>query len=225
MPNATTSPLPPAPILHQQIWERYEQERPAQGLDYSHWVERVAGELGTSEYKVRQIISRQTHAFNAALARNIQTKAQQVADLLGADLVAALDTLRDGLTAGSKKPLLDKSGRPIINEKTGEQEWWETPNWDARLSAARSLIEVHGAKAPQQVNVDVEQNINLRLHTLSEAEIMEKCVGLVADIERFKGIASGNGSAAERVIDTSSEPERLLLADRGNEDSGRSGRT
>jgi hypothetical protein len=147
------------PILRAAIWERWEAERPRAGHDYAAWVERVAEEAAVPQHVVRNVVSRGAGALLNEINRRTLTHAQEIAELLGADLVSALETFRRGLTATRKRPLLDKAGRPKLLDPNGpltaeNVTFIEVEDWDARLSAAHSLVEVYGARAPQQIEVN-----------------------------------------------------------------------
>lgn len=196
------------PVLRAAIWERWEAERPRAGHEYQAWVERVAGEACVPATVVRNIVSRGAGTLLNEINRRTLTHAQEIAELLGADLVSALETFRRGLHATRKRPLLDKAGRPKLKDPDGpltpsNVTFIEVEDWDARLSAARSLVEVFGARAPQQIEVK-SQTVIMDLTTeqaLAEIVKLRQAAAsleaqLSADIAaNTGGVARINGAA------------------------------
>ena len=222
------------PVMDAAIWERYEQDRPRPGRPLSLWVSRLSDESGIPEAQIRRVIARGAGTMLNAISDRIQTYAQDIADLIGADLVTALDTLRESFTATKKKVLLDKSGRPrLIDETEGgpgyvpeNMIYIEVPDWHARLSAVRTAVEIHGARAPQQIEVN-QKVVTLDLTpdaALAELErlalALPRLQAAIAAGEQGASGATGRRAAIEVSVGDQGHP---LLADRMHPDEGRAG--
>ena len=187
------------PILSAAIWQRYEQEQPKAGREFSAWVQRIAEESATSTSTVRRVVGEGAGAMLNAINDRFQTYAQQIAEFMGAGLVVALETLREGLTATKKRVALDKRGRPLLANEAADGPgfvpenfiWIEQPDWPSRLSAARSLLEVAGAKAPQQV--EVKQNSLSVSVNLTPNDAMAELARLGEAIPRLQAAVAACG--------------------------------
>lgn len=155
------------PILAAEVWKRYQRDQPKPGHEFNAWAHTFSEESGIPAGTIRFVVSRGSAAMLNAMSERLQTTAQQVADMMGADLVAALDVLRDAMTASNKKLVKDSKSRPVLIDPEGSHTaenfmYTETPDWQTRLSAVRSLIEIHGARAPQQYEIE-QKTITLDL--------------------------------------------------------------
>ena len=144
------------------VWQRYETDRPPAGRDLNQWILRLSEESGIAPVEIRRVVARGAGAMMNAISERLQSNAQQIADIIGADLVAALEVLRDCFTATRKKVLLDRSGRPklVDDSKDGpgyvpsNMIYIEVEDHNVRLGAARSVLEIYGAHAPQKMEID-----------------------------------------------------------------------
>lgn len=181
------------PALRMAVWQRFEEQRPKAGPETVMWVEAMAEETGTSTQMVRKIIAEGASSFLLAFSARAQTHAQQVAEMLGSNLVAAFDMLREALQATKKKVLLDKSGRPrLLNDISvamggpgfvpDNMIYIELPDWHARLSAIRTIVEVFGARAPQQIEVNSKSVVL----NLSAKDAMAELQRLHAELPRLQ---------------------------------------
>lgn len=215
------------PALSAAIWQRYSQDQPKQGLEFTAWVARIAEECGSSQNLVRRVVGEGASAMLNAIQDRFQTYAQQIAALMGADLVAAFETLRNGLTATKRRVATDRKGRPwLVNDKPdgpGYVEsnfvWIETPDWPCMLSAARSLIEVWGARPPQQVEVNSKVlTLNLNSH-----DALAELARLAEAIPRLQSVISGSGARATQparqraALEVSTGPARPPVLDDGSD--------
>lgn len=73
------------------------------------------------------------------------TDAQKTAHLVGATLPKALGTLVSGLSAERVKVLVDRNGKRVGEERA--------PDNEARISAAKEILKVLGAYAPEKVEL------------------------------------------------------------------------
>jgi hypothetical protein len=211
----------PDPTLTAAIWQRYEEDKPAPGRPYSAWVHRIAEESGTPVSVVRRIVAEGAGAMLNAINDRFQTFAQQISDFMGAGLVVALETLRDALTCNKRKVLLDHGGRPKLIDARPEKEggpgyvpenmiYLEVPDWPSRLSAARTLIEIQGARPPQQVEVKSQSVVlNLSAHD-ARAELDR----LAEALPRLQSALAGLSQAGSRVAGAGKTVE-IAVGDQG----------
>ncbi len=185
--------VPVDPALRVAVWQRFEEERPKAGPATVDWTAAMAEETGTSTHTIRKIIAEGASAFLTAFSVRAQTYAQQVAEMLGANLVAAFDMLRESLHATKKKVLLDKSGRPkLLNDISIEMGgpgyvpenmiYIEMPDWHARLSAIRTIVEVFGGRAPTQVEISSKSVV----FNLSAKDAMAELQRLSTELPRLQ---------------------------------------
>ena len=219
------------PVLSAAVWERYERDQPQPGRRLNEWIARLNEETGVSESMIRAIIGQGAGAMLNAINERVQTYAQQIADIIGADLVSGLACLREALSATKKKVLLGHDGRPKLVDPSPEGPgmvpenmiYLEVPDWPSRLSAVRTLIEVHGARAPQQI--EVEQKITTLDLTPSAA--LAELARLSAAIPRLQAALAAGREGIPRAIGSGttvavpvSRPRRPLLADGMHGDEG-----
>src|SRR5580765_6051095 len=100
------------PIARKRVWERFERDQPAPGPALSDWCIALAEESGLAASQVRRIVTEGAAVMLEVINARAQTLAQQIAERMGANLVAAFEVLRQAYTATKRKVLLDKSGRP-----------------------------------------------------------------------------------------------------------------
>ena len=163
----------------QIIENMFDDARLQPGFDLNSWVESMAENLGCTEAQVRNVVAKHNRAFDAHRRLAAATWAQREADIIGACQISALETLRDGLTATKRTLLVDKDRYPILNENK-EPQFIEVPDWPSRIRAAVALAEVHGSKAPKQIEVTGQIT-----HThKSEAELLGELTSIMGDIQR-----------------------------------------
>ncbi len=197
------------PTLQYAVIERHAQDAPKPGVELEAWSERVAPEYGIPASRVRRIIAEEAAVMLQAVNNRSQTVAQKVADVMGANLTAAFDVLREAYGATKKKILLDQHGRPKEDEN-GNYIWLEVPDWQSRLAAVRSTIEVFGARPPQQIEVS-SHSINLNI---SPSDALAELARLTTDIPKLQAAyARQLGSGTGPVIEAGEDAEG---ADRGD---------
>jgi hypothetical protein len=161
------------------IVKMFEDARQQPGFDFDYWVEAIAANLCCSEQQVRQVVAKSNRTYEAHRRLAAATWAQKEADTIGACQIAALETLRDGLNATKKTLLVNKDRYPILNDKK-EPQFVETPDWAARIRSSIALLEVHGAKAPRQIEVSGQIT-----HThKSEAQLIGELASIMDDMKR-----------------------------------------
>ena len=216
------------------IWERYEQRRPRPGVEYDAFLEETAAELNLERKQVSRCIASESNALQNQIRRATMTQAQIVAEQLGIDMVTALNVWRDGMQAVKRKPLLDKSGRPIRND-AGEIEYQVDPDHAIRMQAAHRVAQVHAMYAPQQYEVkgEVQHNHAMMDESTLRLEIAElqRQLGLSDASSAIIDVLPGNASAAvgAGAVGAGSpqgnqgDQGLLLLADSLHGDKGRAG--
>jgi hypothetical protein len=201
------------PMLRAAVWQRWEEEKPGPGAGYADWVQRMAEESGAKPGTIRRIIAEGSSVYLQQLTRQTQTAAQQTADLIGASLVEALETLRRGLYAKKQRPLLDKSGRPKkIDEEKGYTPdnlfMVETDDVPTQLTAARTLIEVHGARAPQQIEV-AQQIVTVEI---SAEDALAQLAETSERLARLRHLISSGSTGVKAITAGGAEAEGIAGA-------------
>jgi hypothetical protein len=153
---------------------------------------------------VRRIVTEGAAVMLETINARAQTLAQQIADRMGANLVAAFEVLRQAYTATKRKVLLDKSGRPKLGAPSEDGPGYtpenmiyiDVPDWHARLSAVRTTVEIFGARAPQQIEVS-SQSVVVNLSAKDAlAELQRIRVDLPRLEEHFAAIAEADPDLA-----------------------------
>lgn len=220
-----------APFEH-VLWGEYAEAGQPVGTLYDRFVAEAAKRHGVTKTKVRRSLATAIQHFTASFQNQIGTKAQAVADLVGAGLIEAVTTLKEGLKAVHQKPLLDRGGKPVIDDGTGKPVVFSAPNWDARISSAKALIDLH-PKPRQEIKVETEEH---HYHHMSDADLMVEFEEIRNRLERFASNAktidvraSGaieEGEAARTGIGLPEDRKRPgLLVAAPHEDEGRAGST
>jgi hypothetical protein len=99
------------PVARKLVWERFERDQPAPGPPLTDWCVAVAQESGLAVKLVRRIVNEGASVMLEIINSRAQTLAQQIAERMGANLVAAFEVLREAYQASKKKVLQDKSAR------------------------------------------------------------------------------------------------------------------
>lgn len=194
--------------LRRQILESYNELRPKAGEEYQAWTEAVAEELGVQQSTIRLTIAREASLWARTIQRHIDTNAQEVAKLLGAGVEVAIQTLLDGCKAELRKPLRSPDGG-YITDREGNLCYYTYPAWDARVTAAKALIAIHGGNAPEQI--DVRQQITIKDET--EDSIIERLRQLRREIAEIEDAPDANGAGHRRVESAKGGSRSLLLDD------------
>jgi hypothetical protein len=198
----------PHPTAQAQIWKSFEEKRPRQGNDFDLWVTETAAKCECDEALVRKTVAQQQNAMMLALRAGTMTRAQQLAEIVGAGLHAALAEVKDALSATKLVPC-------------GGNEYKEVPDRRVRLDAADTLFRVHGGYAPQQIQVE-STNYNLEVST---EELLGRLDALRAELkaehERPR-VEAGTADARRGTKGKKSANGRLLLADGVHNNEGRS---
>jgi len=213
-------------IARGRVLERFAQDNPKHGREFREWVARVSAELGIGQEKVRRYVAQEQEAYLLNLRIEGASEAQAVAQTLGAGLTEALSTIKSGLVATKRRPLLDSKGRPkkLHENKPLSPEnmiYVETPAWESRLSAATALLKVLGGFAPEQVEIKRE---NVYTH-LTDKELLARLDELNRNLSELRNPTAVAGSAGDsrRIDGAASAAGRLLLDDPLHEDAGRAG--
>lgn len=190
-------------LTKKEILSKWERDTPpTHGVEFNTWVSEAALEFDVREDFVRQCLWESYQAFLFATESSMRPEAQRQADFIGASVQMALQTLRDGMTATKKRPV-------VVN---GAVEIVEVDDWPTRLVAADKTIKIHGAYAPEKTEVTSHSlNINVSL-----SEMMEESKLLEREIKRIESVRARAAAAQGRVelIDASATgPERPLLLD------------
>lgn len=109
------------------------------------WCEANAGRFEADRLKLRRWIIDETANELSRVKLESSTDAQKIAQLVGATLPKALRTLVKGLSAVKTRVLVDRSGK-----RTGLEQ---TPDNEARISAAKEILKVVGGYAPEKLEV------------------------------------------------------------------------
>ena len=146
------------PVTRRLIWERFERDKPNPGPAFSDWAASFSEESGVPERDIRRVAAEGSAVILTAINAKAITLAQDIAERMGANLSSAFAVLREAYTATKKKVLMDKSGRPkLIAPELGfvptNMIYIEVEDWQARLAAVRTTIEIFGARAPQEIEV------------------------------------------------------------------------
>lgn len=153
-------------------------------FELAEWAERMAANLACDESEIRKVVARTNKAFDVHRRLAAVTWAQQEAETIGACQMSALSTLKDSLSATKKQLLVDRDRSPILNE-AGQIQFIETPDWAARVRGASILLEVHGSKAPREVNVSGQIDHNHFINK-SDEELQLRLAAAMETLEKNK---------------------------------------
>ena len=205
-------------LIQASVIDRYTQDNPKAGPQFSAWVDEVAEELGITGFRVRGYVHEFTQGYLDAIDRYSQTQAQRVAELYGATLSLAMSQLHEGLTATKRRALVIGKG------EDARVEYYEVPDWPSRATCIKMAIGVHGAEAPKQLEIH-SRNEN---YNVSDMELALKLEELRGQIAAYLPRAGGNtsqvagGGAHQQHIEGQAGAEGLLLLDDGmHQDGGR----
>lgn len=220
-----------ASVIRAAIWQRFEHEKPRPGPELDEWVDNITHEAGVAKKIVLRVITGGMAAAQSAFNDQVATRAQQLADLMGADLITAFEVLRESYGATKKKVLLDKSGRPkLVDESEGgpgyvpeNMIYIEVPDWNVRLSAVRTAVEIYGARAPQVVEINQKTTV-LDLTTedaLAQiADVAQRAAALRERLARGLQGTSGSPEGGGAAPGGPGPRRQDLLDDGGYQDQG-----
>lgn len=112
-----------------------------------------------------------------------------------------------------------KIRKPMVRED-GSFEYFEQADWRARLTSTQQLIDVLGMTAPEQVNVQVDQNVNVR--NLSQEKLQDEILKL-GERMRSLGLTGVQPEADGRGDGAAGSGRPLVLVDGVYQDEGRAG--
>lgn len=207
--------------LEAEIVEEYAKRQPKSDAEYEEWVAEVAFRYEIDAKKVKSTIEGQKLLFLAQNRIHALSYAQQVAEVVGANLEKSVRTLLDALDATKKKPVLDKSGIPVL-DLDGKVLYAETEDWPSRINAATKLIMVHGGFAPAELKIDERKTI---VH-LSDDEVLKRLDTLNDNLARLRAnqsIAAGGRGVTARGDGPAGAERSLLLVDGVYQDQRRAG--
>ncbi len=217
-------------ILRAQILQDWRESPAPFGEAYEKWTEEASEKYGLPVAKIKSVVAAEAHAFLVQVQQERASEAQQVAMLAGATVARAYEVLVEAMDASKRRYLKDKSGRIIVDEKTGIPHYYEEPLINERLRAAELVIKVNGGFAPQQVEHEHEHEHTINIQPqerLAPDQLWDKVVELadaVRKLQRDNRASSPEitgpkpGAASRR-----SSPGPVLLADYRDEDQGRTG--
>lgn len=134
------------------VTEMFLDAKDSRDFELAAWVELMAANLACDESEIRKVVAKTNKAFDVHRRLAAVTVIQREADTVGACVMSALDTLKNSLSATKKQLLVDRDRSPILNQN-GQFQFIETPDWAARVRGASIILDVHGGKAPREVNV------------------------------------------------------------------------
>lgn len=212
------------PLTARDLWKSYTEDRPNPGGEYEQWVAEKAAELGYPPKAIKKVIAGELHALQMYSHRHRTTEAQRIAHAAGLTLVKTFNVLNRMLDA--KKTRREYYKGELVDE------WEETDN-AAQNFAVRTAVQVFGAAAPQQINVEhdigedlarvADDDLRLRLmQIMKEAGVAGDVIDTTA--EPVGGAVGAGSAAAEgRTAVPESPSGPLLLADKPHQDKGRAG--
>lgn len=159
-----------------RIWDEYEKQRPKPGIEFDAFCEQLSSELKIRPRDVASMIAREANALKAQINRATETQAQIIANQLGADQVAAMTVLRNGLQATRSRPVYNPASKVI--------EEFKEPDWQWRIQAAHRILQIHASYAPMQYEVKGE--VTHKFEELNEAQLLE-------EIKQLSAVLNGNG--------------------------------
>lgn len=212
------------PLTARDIWKLYTEERPSPGGEYEQWVAEKSEQFGFPPKAIKKVVASELHALQMYSHRHRTTEAQRIAHAAGLTLVKTFNVLNRMLDA--KKTRREYYKGELVDE------WEETDN-AAQNFAVRTAVQVFGAAAPQQINVehDIGEDLarvaddDLRLRLL---QIMKEA-GVAGDVidttaEPVGGAVGAGSEPAEAGIAVPKGPSGpLLLADKSHKNKGRAG--
>ena len=206
--------------IKRKVVEKYAEDRPTGGTEFDAWIATAAQEFGISKILVRRYVIEYTQGYLDTIQNQTQTYAQRVAEAAGATMLQALETLKKGMLATKKRAVVIGKG------EDAKIEYYETPDWASRLTAATRTLDVHGSWAPKQLEIH-SRNENFNI---TDAELVKQLQELTSQIATYIPASGGRatqvaeGTAVKQRIEGATSPEGLLLLDDGvHEDGGRAG--
>lgn len=208
--------------LQANIIDRYGRDNPRAGVEFETWVETVAEELGVKPSRVRAVILEVSQGYLTGFADYARTYAQRAADVMGASVIEAMNTLRAGMLATKQRPVVIGKG------EDARVEIFEVPDWASRLTAATRTLDIHGGWAPKQVEIN-SRSVNVNL---SDAELVSQLQELTGQIAAYTSSVAGGNQARlaeganpeQRTEGSPGSPRSLLLVDGVYQDGGRAER-
>jgi hypothetical protein len=139
--------------VRKDITRAYRQRIPRVGPELDTFVDECAEYYKLEPREVRKVVAAAQQAYEVEFSSAFRTSAQNVADVAGGGIADALSTLVECLHAERHRVIVSKSGEPSTDEN-GEFRFVKTPDYATRITAARALIDVHGANAPKQLQIE-----------------------------------------------------------------------
>lgn len=212
------------PLTARDIWKSYTEDRPNPGGEYEQWVAEKAAEFGYPPKAVKKVIAGELHALQMYSHRHRTTEAQRIAHAAGLTLVKTFAVLNRMLDA--KKTRREYYKGELVDE------WEETDN-AAQNFAVRTAVQVFGAAAPQQINV--EHDIGEDLARVTDADLKLRLMSIFKEVGIAGDVIDTTAEPVGGAVGAGSEPSEagvavpagasgpLLLADKPHQNKGRAG--
>lgn len=195
------------PVARLAIWKEYEESRPKVGAETNAWIERFAGDNGFPVSTVRRVIAEGSFAMLQEINQRSATVAQQIAEMMGANMAAAFEVLREAYHATKKTAVLWRGELKLVDPSKPATDdnivWLEVPDWHARLSAIRTTVEIFGARAPQQFEVNSKSLVVTLTDKEALAILEQASVEFPRLLETYRQLAGPGeaGAGSEIVVD------------------------
>lgn len=194
-----------------RILEKWSQDRPpVRGIEFESWVDDQAAELDVKRDFILKTLDEGADSFIHAANGAMVPRAQRIADLYGANLEAAMVTLREGMQA--MKGHLTKEGEVVYSE-----------DWASRLTAADKVLKVHGGYAPEKTEV-YSQTLNVTAtidQLVNESDFIQRELQRISRGKTAALAATGDQPPVEVPTGVTGQ---VLLVDSMYGDGGQPGR-
>lgn len=150
-------------LLRPQVIEAYlsvAQHLPIQVRQ--KWFHEEAERRGCAVTRIRRIVTGHIELQAFEIENESFSRSQKIAVELGATQTRAIQVLNAGMRATRKKSYT------VADDKGHEKvEFYEEPDFTERRQAATKVLEIHGAFAPKEVNLNVSRDLD----HLTDAEL------------------------------------------------------
>lgn len=143
-----------ATLVRRQIIEDFEAARLPR-LEWPEWFEQQSKLHNLTVTDIKRIVFNHIDQLEAELERSKMTRAQKIAQSLGATTAEAIQVLKNGLRAEKIHfvQLTDEDGKRFVETR-------KTPDHDIRLKAATKILEIHGGFAPQEIQLSTSTELD-----------------------------------------------------------------
>ena len=210
--------------VRDDIQRQYLDRRPRVGPELDDFVAECCEYYRLGEEEVRSVVSAAQKVFQRQFNQTVLSIAQQVAEIHTLTPERIMRKLSELLDAETKKPILDKNGRPVRNEQTGEIETLRIPDRRTQLQAIEMVNKIQGNYAPKRL--EVEGEIRHTFEELSDDELQRELSSIERQLtgQPIDARFEVESSTAHRRGEAAQGGERrVLLADAMHPNSGRAG--